>query len=76
MPVLALLFYEERIIGRGYNEVMAHNNAGGYAEIKAITDAMQKIGAPAFQALDISKVTLISAYEPCHKTILMVLKTL
>jgi len=27
---------------------------------------MQKIGTPAFQALDKSKVTLISTYEPCQ----------
>jgi tRNA(Arg) A34 adenosine deaminase TadA len=65
VPVAALLLYGDSIIGEGYNTVLRDNNAGGHAEINAISDALHRRGATAFSKLDRDSLLLISTFEPC-----------
>jgi tRNA(Arg) A34 adenosine deaminase TadA len=65
VPVGALLLFNDSIIGEGYNTVYRDSNAGGHAEINAISSAIQKIGFSAFSKLDRKKLVLVSTFEPC-----------
>jgi tRNA(Arg) A34 adenosine deaminase TadA len=65
VPVAALLVYQGRIIGRGYNTVRREGNAGGHAEINAISDAMRSLGPEGFDALDRDHLVLLTTFEPC-----------
>lgn len=65
VPVAALLYYGEKIIGRGYNTVSAENNPAGHAEINAIKQAMNHVGYQVFKNLSKDSLLLISTYEPC-----------
>lgn len=65
VPIAAVVLYDGAIIGEGWNTVLADSNAGGHAEINAISDAMRQEGKERFDALDRSKLVLISTFEPC-----------
>jgi tRNA(Arg) A34 adenosine deaminase TadA len=65
VPVAALLVYRNTVIGRGFNTVRRDGNAGGHAEINAISDAMSVLGVVGFDALDREDLVLITTFEPC-----------
>jgi tRNA(Arg) A34 adenosine deaminase TadA len=65
VPVGALLIYEDSILSTGYNTVYRDSNAGGHAEINAISNAVRKIGFSSFSKLDRNKLVLVSTFEPC-----------
>ena len=65
VPVAALLIYRGDVIGRGYNTVMRDGNAGGHAEVNAISEAMHTMGTLTFDALDRNDLVLITTFEPC-----------
>lgn len=44
VPVAAILLYNDSIIGVGYNTVIAEGNAGGHAEINALSVALKRLG--------------------------------
>ncbi len=65
VPVSALVLYNGEIIGEGYNTVKKNNDPSGHAEINAIKDAMQQKSFAEFMALDRSRLSLITTFEPC-----------
>jgi tRNA(Arg) A34 adenosine deaminase TadA len=65
VPVGALLFYGDSVIGTGHNTVKRDGNAGGHAEINALSDAMAKIGLDDFNKLDRDSLRIVSTFEPC-----------
>ncbi len=65
VPVASILMYHDSIIGEGFNTVLRDGNAGGHAEINAISDAMQRMGPTMFSALNRDSLLLISTFEPC-----------
>jgi tRNA(Arg) A34 adenosine deaminase TadA len=64
-PVASLLLYQGKIIGKGHNTVIRDMNAGGHAEINAISDALTQISRLEFSALNKDSLLLISSYDPC-----------
>ena len=66
VPVAAVLLYNNNIIGEGYNTVNRDRQAGGHAEINAISDAMRKTGVDSFMKLDRRQLMLITTLEPCY----------
>jgi tRNA(Arg) A34 adenosine deaminase TadA len=64
-PVVALLLYQGKIIGKGYNTVIRDSNAGGHAEINAISDAFTQFTRLEFALLNRDSLVLISTFEPC-----------
>ena len=65
VPVSALLVYKDSIIGSGYNTVMRDGNAGGHAEINALSGCLRKMGLTQFRQLDRNSLVLITTFEPC-----------
>ena len=65
VPVGALLIYEGKIIGEGYNEVLRNSKAGEHAEINAISSSIAAMGMVKFSSLDRNSLVLISTFEPC-----------
>lgn len=65
VPVASIIIYRDSIIGEGFNTVLRDGNAGGHAEINAISDAIQRLGHTTFSALDRDSLILISTFEPC-----------
>jgi len=65
VPVASVLIYGDSIIGEGFNTVLRDNNAGGHAEINAISNAMQFIGPTSFSQLNRDSLLLVSTFEPC-----------
>jgi tRNA(adenine34) deaminase len=61
VPVGAIVVNNEKIIGRGFNQVIAKNSVTSHAEINAINEASQFIKNYRLNGCDIF-VTL----EPCH----------
>ena len=61
VPVGAIVVYNEEIIGRGFNQVIAKKSISSHAEINAINEASQFIKNYRLKGCDIY-VTL----EPCH----------
>ena len=61
VPVGAIVVNNEKIIGRGFNQVIAKNSVSSHAEINAINEASQFIKNYRLNGCDIF-VTL----EPCH----------
>tara|TARA_B100000941_G_C28491394_1_gene548155 strand:+ start:1051 stop:1491 length:441 start_codon:yes stop_codon:yes gene_type:complete len=61
VPVGAIVVYNDQIIGRGFNQVLAKNSVSSHAEINAINQASQFIQNYRLKGCDIY-VTL----EPCH----------
>ncbi|RPI04846.1 MAG: nucleoside deaminase [Ignavibacteriae bacterium] len=65
VPVGALLIYHTEIIGEGYNTVLRGSDAGGHAEINAISDAIKRLGMERFTSLERNSLFLVSTFEPC-----------
>jgi tRNA(Arg) A34 adenosine deaminase TadA len=65
VPVGAVILYNDTIFSSGYNTVIRNGNAGGHAEINAISNAIRKIGLSAFSKLDRKKLVLVTTFEPC-----------
>jgi tRNA(Arg) A34 adenosine deaminase TadA len=65
VPVAAVVVYAGEIIGRGRNRMNERCDAGGHAEIAAITDAIGRLGHDRFGALDRDQLFLASTWEPC-----------
>lgn len=65
VPVAALLVHDGVVIGRGRNTVRRDGNAGGHAEINAISDALVTLGPAGLDALDRDKLVLLTTFEPC-----------
>ena len=61
VPVGAIIVKNEKIIGRGFNQVIARNSISSHAEINAINQASKLIKNYRLKGCDIY-VTL----EPCH----------
>jgi len=65
VPVAALLLYDDQVIGQGYNTVLRNNDAGGHAELNALTDAMRRVGYDSFMRLPRTRLRLVATWEPC-----------
>lgn len=65
VPIAALLLYKGEVIGEGFNTVLRDGNAGGHAEINALTSALRTLGPEGFRSLDRSSLMLVSTFEPC-----------
>ena len=65
VPVASILLYNDSVIGTGYNTVLARGDAGGHAEINAISSALRNMGKEKFDALDRNNLKLITTFEPC-----------
>jgi tRNA(Arg) A34 adenosine deaminase TadA len=65
LPVSAILLYNNKIIGEGFNTVKKDSNSTGHAEINAIQYAFRKIGNQDFKNLNKDSLVLISTFEPC-----------
>jgi tRNA(Arg) A34 adenosine deaminase TadA len=65
VPIGALLIYQNEIIGEGYNTVLHTSDAGGHAEMNAISDAIHRMGMEQFSALDRASLFLVTTFEPC-----------
>ena len=65
VPVGALLLYQNEIIGEGCNTVLLASDAGGHAEINAISGAIHRLGMEQFSALDRASLILFTTFEPC-----------
>lgn len=65
VPVGALLIYQNKIIGEGFNTVLRMSAAGGHAEINAISDAIKQLGMERFSSLDRNSLFLVTTFEPC-----------
>jgi len=65
VPVSAVLLYGSQVIGSGFNTVLRDGNAGGHAEINAISDAIHRMGVKRFSALNRDSLQLITSFEPC-----------
>jgi tRNA(adenine34) deaminase len=60
VPVGAVVVAEGRIIGRGYNQTIALNDATAHAEMIALTAASQQLGSRY-----LNQCTLYVTLEPC-----------
>jgi tRNA(Arg) A34 adenosine deaminase TadA len=65
VPVAAMLLYGQTVLGSGYNTVKRDGNAGGHAEINAISSALRAIGERRFAHLDRDSLLLVTSLEPC-----------
>ncbi|HXX63586.1 MAG TPA: nucleoside deaminase [Bacteroidota bacterium] len=65
VPVGAILLYGDSVIGSGFNTVSGAGEAGGHAEINAVSEALVHLGNERFSALDRDSLLLISTFEPC-----------
>lgn len=65
VPIAAIVLYGDSIIGKGYNTVVRDTDAGGHAEINAISNALAAVGPARFQELSRDSLVLISTLEPC-----------
>ena len=61
VPVGAIIAYEGKIIGRGFNKVIIDNDISSHAEINAIRDASKQIGN-----FRLNDCTMYVTLEPCH----------
>lgn len=66
VPVAAMLLYGDSIVGRGYNSVRRDNDAGGHAEINAISDAMRYLGIERFNQMSRDSISLVTTFDPCQ----------
>lgn len=65
VPAAAAVVYGNSVI-LGHNDVLTAGNAGGHADINAITNAIRHFGGPKkFRRLDREKLYLVTTYEPC-----------
>jgi tRNA(Arg) A34 adenosine deaminase TadA len=65
VPIGALLIYQNEIIGEGHNTVLRTSDAGGHAEMNAISNAIRRMGMKQFSTLDRASLFLVTTFEPC-----------
>ncbi|HUI65638.1 MAG TPA: nucleoside deaminase [Bacteroidota bacterium] len=65
VPVGAILLYGDSVIGSGFNTVSGAGEAGGHAEINAVSEALVHLGNARFATLNRDSLLLISTFEPC-----------
>lgn len=65
VPVGAVILYGDSVIGAGSNVVAKNLDAGGHAEIQAISDAFRRVGIERFKSLDRDSLILVTTFEPC-----------
>ena len=65
VPVAAIILYDGKIIGKGYNTAVRNKKVGEHAEINALSDALCHIGSDSFNRLDRNKLILLTTWEPC-----------
>ncbi len=65
VPVAAVLLYAGAEVGAGFNTVVRHGNAGGHAEINAISSALRHIGERRFARMNRDSLVLVTTFEPC-----------
>jgi tRNA(Arg) A34 adenosine deaminase TadA len=65
VPIASVLLYNNVIIGAASNSVISENNAGGHANINAISEAFKHLGYKQFMELDRGKLVLVTTFEPC-----------
>ena len=65
VPVSAILFYKDSIIGVGYNTVNKDSVLSGHAEINALNMAFKSCGN-LFSKLNRADLKLYSSFEPCE----------
>ncbi|MGE5796464.1 MAG: deaminase [Ignavibacteria bacterium] len=65
LPICALLIYRDKIIGRGYNTIVADSNILGHAELNAIKDAIKDTGYINFMKMDRESMRLLTTSLPC-----------
>lgn len=59
-PFGAVVVKENRIVGRGYNQVTAHNDPTAHAEVQAIRQACQQLNT-----FDLAGCEIYTSCEPC-----------
>lgn len=64
-PIAAILLYGDEVIGRGFTTVHRDENAGGHAEINALSSALWRFGNRRFMDLNRDSLVLVTTYEPC-----------
>jgi len=65
VPVSAIIVYNGKIIGTGYNTVIKNKKIGEHAEINAISSAINETGFNDFKNLDRDSLIMITTFEPC-----------
>jgi tRNA(adenine34) deaminase len=61
VPIGAVIVLNEKVIGRGHNEVIKQNDVSSHAEINAIRDASNTI-----DNYRLNNSTIFITLEPCH----------
>lgn len=65
LPIGAILYYEDEVIGEGNHTVIKNDDPTAHAVIQALRDAANNMGYEAFHKLDRKKLKLITTYDPC-----------
>jgi tRNA(Arg) A34 adenosine deaminase TadA len=65
LPISAILYFEDEVIGEGNHSVLKDGDPTGHAVINALRDASSSMGYENFQKLDREELKLITTYEPC-----------
>lgn len=65
VPVAALVYYGDAIVGVGHNSVKRDSNIAGHAEINAINDAIRTLGYERFMRLRKDSLRVVTTFEPC-----------
>ena len=66
LPIGAILYYENEVIGEGNHSVLADGDPTGHAVINALRDAATSMGFEEFNKLDREELKLVTTYEPCE----------
>lgn len=65
VPIGAILYYEDEVIGEGNHTVLKDGDPTAHACVNALRDAANNMGYDAFAELDRGKLKLITTYDPC-----------
>jgi tRNA(Arg) A34 adenosine deaminase TadA len=65
VPVASILYYQNRMIGEGFNTVCADTNVSGHAEVNAVNNAVKSMGWNAFNSLNRDSMLLLTTFQPC-----------
>ena len=65
VPVACIILYGDSMLGIGYNTVLSDSDAGGHAEINALSSALRHVGPRAFGRLNRDSLLLLTTFEPC-----------
>ena len=61
VPIGAVVVYRNKVVGKGYNQVVSHNSVSKHAEIIAIEDASKNL-----KNYRLNDAVIFSTIEPCH----------